>query len=34
MIKGIAISTFMVIENGDYMIDKFEDKNLEFFAPE
>ena len=34
MIKGISIATFMAIENVDYLIDKLEDRNLEFFAPD
>lgn len=33
MIRGIKIETYMIIESQDFLIDTFEDFNLDFFAP-
>jgi len=34
MIKGIMIETHMTLEDGrDYLVDEFDDPELEFFAP-
>ena len=34
MIKGIKIETFMTVDDEDFMIDTFDDPEVEFFAPE
>ena len=33
MIKGITIKTYMIIDTVDYLVDSFDDRQYEFFAP-